>query len=89
MVKALKISVVNGQTPKRAGPSLDLAVVTPVAMQSMGVTPPDYIREYPAIPIQYSHIIKHSSLIRANANSLLGTGSSRAQLHFQKLCGKS
>jgi len=40
MVKALKISVVNGQTPKRAGPSLDLAVVTPVAMQSMGVTPP-------------------------------------------------
>jgi len=38
MVKALKISVVNSQTPKRAGQSLDLAVVTPVAMESMGVT---------------------------------------------------
>ena len=41
MVKALKISTVNGQTLKRAGQSLDLAVVTPVAMESMGVIPPD------------------------------------------------
>ena len=47
-------------------------------------TPLMYIREYPAIPIQYSHIIKCSSLI--SANSLLGTGSTLAQLHFQKLC---
>ena len=31
-----------------------------------------YIREYPDIPIQYSHVIKRSSLI--SANSLLGTG---------------
>ena len=31
-----------------------------------------YIREYPAIPIQYSCVIKCSSLI--SANSLLGTG---------------
>ena len=38
MVKALKISVVNSQMPKRAGQSLDLAVVTAVTMESMGVT---------------------------------------------------
>ena len=35
-------------------------------------TPLMYIREYPDIPIQYSHVIKRSSLI--SANSLLGTG---------------
>jgi len=41
MVKALKISMVNCQMLKRAGQSLDLAVVTAVAMESVGVTPSD------------------------------------------------
>ena len=41
MVKALKISVVNSQMLKRAGQSLDLAVVAAVTMESMGVILPD------------------------------------------------
>jgi len=40
VVKAPKISVVNSQMLKRAGQSLDLAVVTAVTMESMGVTLP-------------------------------------------------
>ena len=36
-----KISMVNGQTLKRARQSIDLAMVAAVTMESMGVTPPD------------------------------------------------
>jgi len=38
-VKALKISMVNSQTLKRAGQSFDLAVAA-MAIESMGVAPP-------------------------------------------------
>ena len=52
VVKAQKISMVNGQMLKRAGQSIDLAVVAAVTMESMGVTSHlMYIHEYLAIPI--------------------------------------
>jgi len=74
-VKPRKISVVNSQMPKRAGHSPDLHSCGHSC--DYGVygsdTPLMYIREYPDIPIQYSHIIKRSSLTRAT--SQLGTGS--------------
>jgi len=38
--KPRKISMVNGQTLKRARQSIDLAMVAAVTMESMGVTPP-------------------------------------------------
>ena len=61
-----EINTVDSETLKRAGQSLYLAVVTAVTMEFMEVTPLMYIREYPDIPIQYSHVIKRSSLISAN-----------------------
>ena len=39
-IKVLKISVVNGPMTKRAGQSLDLAVVAAVTMEYMGMTLP-------------------------------------------------